>query len=142
MSNSFQLQKHCLNSGWLLGDYLYNIKRLEQSGMITYEEFEKVDLRSGIIVNAETFPKARKPAYKVCVDFGDDIGVKQTSAQITHHYTPESLIGKQVVGCINLGDRNIAGFISQFLLVGFADSNGSICLVTVDPTVPKGQKLF
>lgn len=110
--------------------------------MITYEEFEKVDLRSGIIINAETFPKARKPAYKVWVDFGDEIGVKQTSAQITHHDTPKSLIGKQVVGCINLGDRNIAGFISQFLLVGFADRNGSICLVTVDSTVPNGQKLF
>lgn len=109
---------------------------------ITYEEFEKVELRSGTVVNAETFPKARNPSYKVWVDFGAEIGVKQTSAQITHHYTPESLIGRSVVGCINLGERNIAGFISQFLLVGFADENGKIALVTVDPQVPNGQKLF
>jgi tRNA-binding protein len=110
--------------------------------IITYEEFEKVDLRSGTVVKAETFPKARNPSYKVWVDFGVDIGVKQTSAQITHHYTPESLIGRSVVGCINLGERNIAGFISQFLLVGFADGNGEIALITVDPNVPNGQKLY
>ncbi|QOL19612.1 tRNA-binding protein [Candidatus Bodocaedibacter vickermanii] len=110
--------------------------------MITYEDFEKVNLRSGTVVNAESFPKARNPSYKVWVDFGADIGIKQTSAQITHHYTPESLIGRSVVGCINLGERNIAGFISQFLLVGFADENKNIALITVDPNVPNGQKLF
>jgi tRNA-binding protein len=110
--------------------------------MITYEDFEKVDLRSGIVVKTEAFPKARNPSYKVWVDFGDDIGIKQTSAQITHHYTPESLIGRHVVGCINLGERNIAGFISQFLLVGFADKDSNVWLVTIDPTVPNGQKLF
>jgi tRNA-binding protein len=108
---------------------------------ITYEEFEKVDLRSGTVVKAEAFPKARNPAYKVWVDFGAEIGVKQTSAQITHHYTPESLIGRSVVGCINLGERNIAGFISQFLLVGFSDETAKIALITVDPSVPNGQKL-
>ncbi len=79
--------------------------------IITYEDFEKVDLRSG-------------------------------TAQITHHYTPESLIGRSVVGCINLGERNIAGFISQFLLVGFADENKNIALIKVDPNVPNGQKLY
>ena len=109
--------------------------------MITYEEFEKVDLRSGTVVKAEAFPKARNPSYKVWVDFGAEIGIKQTSAQITHHYTPESLIGRSVVGCINLGERNIAGFISQFLLVGFSDENAKIALITVDPNVPNGQKL-
>lgn len=109
---------------------------------ITYEEFEKVDLRSGTVIKAEVFPKARNPSYKVWVDFGSEIGVKQSSAQITHHYTPESLIGRSVVGCINLGERNIAGFISQFLLVGFADENKNISLITVDPHVPNGQKLF
>ena len=109
---------------------------------ITYAEFEKVDFRSGTVINVELFPKAKKPAYKVWVDFGAEIGIKQTSAQITHHYTPESLIGRQVVGCINLGSKNIAGFIAEFLLVGFPDDSGAICLVTTEPKVPNGKKLF
>lgn len=116
----------------------------KQSGYnmtITYEDFEKVDLRSGTIVKIETFSRAKKPAYKVWVDFGSELGVRQTSAQITAHYTPESLIGRLVVGCVNLGEKNIAGFTSQFLLVGFSDQNGSICLITVDPDVPNGMKL-
>ncbi|HAT8178434.1 TPA: tRNA-binding protein [Legionella pneumophila] len=108
---------------------------------ITYDDFEKVDLRSGTVVKVEEFPRAKKPAYKVWVDFGDQIGVLQTSAQVTVHYTPESLLGRSVVGCVNLGERNIAGFISQFLLVGFSDANGAISLVTTDPKVPNGQKL-
>lgn len=110
--------------------------------LITYEDFEKVELRSGLIVKAEEFPRAKKPAYKVWVDFGPNIGVKETSAQVTVHYTPENLVGRSVVGCVNLGSRNIAGFLSEFLLVGFSDEKGSICLVTVDPKVPNGQKLF
>ncbi len=110
--------------------------------LISYDDFEKVDLRSGTIVKAENFPKAKKPAYKVWVDFGNDIGIKQTSAQITHHYTLESLIGKKVIGCVNLGERNIAGFISQFLLVGFPDDKGAICLATMEPGVSNGGKLF
>ena len=109
--------------------------------MITYDDFAKVDLRSGTIVKVEEFPRAKKPAYKVWVDFGAEIGILQSSAQITHHYTLESPVGKAVVGCVNLGERNIAGFISQFLLVGFADDNGAICLVTTDPKVPNGKKL-
>lgn len=108
---------------------------------ITYEEFERVNLRSGTIIKVEEFPKAKKPAYKVWVDFGSDIGTLQTSAQITRRYTPSSLIGRQVVGCVNLGEKNIAGFLSQFLLVGFSDEEGGICLMTVDPKVPNGQKL-
>lgn len=110
--------------------------------IINYEDFEKVELRSGTVVKAEEFPKARKPAYKVWVDFGPELGVKQTSAQVTVRYTPESLVGRQVMGCVNLGTKNIAGFTSEFLLVGFADPNGDICLATVDPKVPNGQKLF
>lgn len=108
---------------------------------ITYEDFSRVELRSGTVVKAEPFPRAHKPAYKVWVDFGPEIGVKQTSAQVTVHYTPESLIGRQVMGCVNLGTRNIAGFTSEFLLVGFSDENGAICLATVDPRVTNGQKL-
>lgn len=109
---------------------------------ISYEEFDRVDLRSGTVVKVEPFPRAKKPAYKVWVDFGAEIGIKQTSAQVTVHYTPETLVGRQVAGCINLGDKNIAGFTSEFLLVGFPDKDGAICLVTIDPQVPNGMKLF
>ena len=108
---------------------------------ITYKEFERVNLRVGTIVKVEEFPKAKKPAFKVWVDFGSEIGVLHTSAQVTSHYTPETLLGRQIVGCVNLGEKNIAGFTSQFLLVGFSDANGTICLVTVDPKVPNGQKM-
>ncbi len=90
--------------------------------LITYDDFSRVDLRSGIVVKVEPFPRAKKPAYKVWVDFGDDLGIKQTSAQITKHYTVEELPGRLVVGCVNLESRNIAGFMSEFLLVGFADA--------------------
>ena len=108
---------------------------------VTYEEFEKVHLCSGTITKVEEFPRAHKPAFKISADFGSEIGILQTSAQVTKHYTQQSLIGRQIVGCINLGERNIAGFLSQFLLVGFSDSEGGICLITVDPKVPNGQKM-
>ena len=87
--------------------------------MITYDDFEQVDLRSGTVVKVELFERVKKPAYKIWVDFGETVGVLQTSAQVTVHYTPDNLVGKTVVGCINLGEKNIAGFVSQFLLVGF-----------------------
>lgn len=108
---------------------------------IAYEEFEKVDLRSGTITKVEAFLRAKKPAYKVWVDFGSDIGILQTSAQITIHYQLEHLIGKRVIGCVNLGEKNIAGFTSQFLLVGFSDCNGAICLATLDGHVSNGEKM-
>jgi len=108
---------------------------------ISFEDFVKVDLCSGTIVKAEEFSRARKPAFKVWVDFGSAIGIKQTSAQITKHYTCKNLIGKKVIGCINLEPKNIAGFISEFLLVGFADASGDICLATFFPDVSNGQKL-
>lgn len=108
---------------------------------ITYEEFESVEFRSGTIVKVEEFARAKKPAFKVWADFGEKIGVLQTSAQVTVHYTSEALLGRQIVGCVNLGEKNIAGFVSQFLLVGFADNDGAICLASVDPKVPNGQKL-
>lgn len=108
---------------------------------ISYEEFKKVDLRSGTILKIEHFPRAKKPAYKVWVDFGPDIGILQTSAQITTNYAPETLPGKIVMGCVNLGEKNIAGFVSQFLLVGFSDANGFIRLATIDAEVGNGKKL-
>ncbi|MBB63792.1 MAG: tRNA-binding protein [Waddliaceae bacterium] len=109
--------------------------------IITYEEFERVDLRSGTVVKVEEFPKAKKPAFKVWVDFGAQIGILQTSAQVTIHYTPDSMLGRQIVGCVNLGEKNIAGFQSQFLLLGFSDENGAIRLISTDLAVPNGQKL-
>jgi len=108
---------------------------------ITYDEFAKVELISGTVVKAETFPKARKPAYKVWVDFGSKFGIKQTSAQITDHYKIDEIIGKQVVGCVNLGTKNIAGFVSEFLLVGFTDENNQISLINIDHKIPNGHKL-
>lgn len=109
--------------------------------IISYADFEKIELRSGTIIRAEPFSRAKKPAYKIWANFGPEWGIKQTSAQVTAHYTPEGLIGKTIVGCLNLGEKNIAGFLSQFLLVGFPDDSGAICLVTVSPSVPNGQKL-
>ena len=109
--------------------------------IISYDEFEKVDLRSGTIIKVEIFPKAKKPAYKIWADFGPEIGILQTSAQVTILYTPESLVGRSIVGCVNLGEKNIAGFLSQFLLVGFSNETQAISLVTIDPIVPNGKKL-
>ncbi len=109
--------------------------------IISYEDFEKVELRSGTIVKVEPFPKAKKPAYKVWADFGPQIGILQTSAQVTVLYSPESLVGRSIVGCVNLGEKNIAGFISQFLLVGFTNEAGAVSLIEASPAVPNGQKL-
>lgn len=108
---------------------------------ISYEDFERVDLRAGVIIKSEAFPRAKKPAFKVWADFGSELGVLQTSAQITVHYDPEQLIGKKIIGCVNLGEKNIAGFVSQFLLVGFSDEMGNILLAAADPQVPNGEKL-
>jgi len=108
---------------------------------ISYDDFSKVELRSGTVTKVELFPKAQKPAYKIWVDFGQEIGIKQTSAQVTVNYTPETLIGRRVIGCVNLGTKNIAGFISEFLLLGFSNEKGAICLATMDPPVSNGKKL-
>ena len=108
---------------------------------ISYEDFQKVDIRSGTVTKVDVFPEARKPAYKIWVDFGDEFGVKQTSAQVTVHYTPEALIGKKVIAVVNFPVKKIAGFNSEFLLLGLADQEGAINLVTFDARVPNGQKL-
>jgi len=108
---------------------------------ISYEDFERIDLRLGTIIRAEEFPRAKKPAFKIWADFGPDIGTLQTSAQVTDHYTPETLKGKQIIGCVNLTEKNIAGFLSQFLLVGFSDNGRGICLATVDLKASNGKKL-
>lgn len=109
--------------------------------LITYNQFKTVDIRSGRIVKAEPFPRAINPSLKIWADFGEDFGVLKTSAQITRHYKPENLKGKAILGVINLGSKNIAGFISEFLLLGLPDENGDIVLVSPDLDVPNGAKL-
>jgi len=109
--------------------------------LITYDDFLKVDIRSGTVVKVELFPEARNPAYKIWVDFGAEIGIKQSSAQVTVHYTPETLIGRRVIGVVNFPVKKIAGFSSEFLVLGFSDKAEAIHLVTFDSSVANGQKL-
>jgi tRNA-binding protein len=107
--------------------------------VITYEDFSKIDLRSGTIVKVEIFDPSTNSAYKIWADFGYEVGVIQTAAKITENYTLESLIGKRIVGCVNLKEKNIFGFISQFLLIGFSDKAGAISLVTIDGKILDGE---
>jgi tRNA-binding protein len=107
---------------------------------ITWNDFEKVELRVGTILEAFEFPEARRPAYKVKVDFGE-FGIKMSSAQITKHYSLDELPGKQIVGVINFPKKQIGKFMSEFLVTGFADENGDIVLTTVQSKVPNGSKL-
>lgn len=109
--------------------------------IITWSEFESVELRVGTIIRVDDFPEARKPAYKLWVDFGGDIGVKQSSAQITVHYTKEELIGKQIVWVVNFPPKQIGPFISEFLCTGFYREDGSVILAIPDRDVGNGAKL-
>ena len=108
---------------------------------LTFDEFLKVDIRVGQVVRAEAYPEARKPAIKMWVDFGDDIGEKKTSAQVTAHYTPESLIGKQVVAVVNFPARQIGKFMSEVLVLGLPDDTGEIRLLGPDGPVPLGGRM-
>ncbi len=108
---------------------------------INREDFTKVNLRKGTIVKAEVFSEARQPAYKVWVDFGRELGILKTSAQITDHYQPENLSGKSVMGVTNFPPKQIGPFMSEFLLVGFEDDHKAIILATSDPDVPDGALL-
>lgn len=111
------------------------------SDEITYDDFAKVDIRVGTVIRAEPYPEARKPAIKLWVDFGPEIGEKKSSAQITAHYTPDTLLGKQVMGVVNFPPRQIGKFMSECLIVGFSDKDGGIVLAVPDQAVPVGGKL-
>jgi tRNA-binding protein len=109
---------------------------------IAFDEFLKVDIRVGTIVAAEDFPKARKPSFKLMIDFGPVIGRKKSSAQITRHYRPEELIGRQVAAVVNLGPRQIGPFISEVLTLGFPDAEGEVVLIAPSLAIPDGGRLF
>ncbi len=110
--------------------------------MITYEDFEKVDIRVGKIIKVEDFPEARKPAYKIQIDFGPEIGIKKSSAQITRHYTKDELMGKLVMGVVNFPVKQIGPFLSESLTLGVPDENGDVVLISPTKEVPIGGRMF
>jgi tRNA-binding protein len=110
--------------------------------MITWADFERVELRVGTILEAREFPAARKPAYQLLIDFGPEIGQKKSSAQITHHYQLEELVGRQVLCVVNFPPRQIANFMSEVLVTGVADAEGHILLTSFPTPVPNGSRLI
>ena len=112
------------------------------SAEITYDDFRKVDIRVGTIVAAEPFPEARRPAYKLSVDFGPAIGVKRSSAQITKRYALDELVGRQVAAVVNFPKKQIGKFMSEVLVLGFPDAEGGVVMISVSHPVPNGGKLF
>ncbi len=112
------------------------------SGSITYADFEKVDIRVGTIIAVEAFPEARKPSYKLRIDFGPSIGVKKSSAQITKHYEAQALIGRQVAAVVNFPPRQIGPFMSEVLTLGFPDEQDGVVLIGPTLPVPNGGRLF
>jgi tRNA-binding protein len=109
---------------------------------IAYDDFARVDIRAGTVVGAEPFPAARRPAYKLSIDFGPEIGVKRSSAQLTKHYSCDALVGRQVAAVVNFAPRQIGPFMSEVLVLGFPDPAGAVVLIGPDQPVPNGGKLF
>ena len=114
----------------------------KESTLISWQDFEKVELRVGTVLQVDDFPEARNPAYKLVVDFGKDIGTRKSSAQITAHYQSEDLIGRQVIAVINFPKKQIGPFMSECLVTGFADEKGAIVLASVERGVPNGARLM
>ncbi len=112
------------------------------SATIAYADFERVDIRVGTVVDAQVFPQARKPAFKLTIDFGPGIGTKKSSAQLTVHYRPDQLIGRQVCAVVNFPPRQIGPFISEVLTLGMPDDDGAVVLVRPEFKVPNGGRLF
>jgi tRNA-binding protein len=112
------------------------------TALISFDDFEKVDIRIGTIIEVEPFPQARKPAFKLKIDFGEKIGVKKSSAQITKHYSPETLLGRQVAAVVNFPPRQVGPFMSEVLTLGFPDEEGGVVLIGPSLKVPNGGKLF
>ena len=112
------------------------------SNMIEYADFAKIDIRVGTIIDAKPFPEARHPAFQLWVNFGKLLGIKKTSAQVTKHYTIESLKGRQVAAAINFPPKQIGKFMSEILVLGFPDETGEVVLMSIDQNVPNGGKLF
>lgn len=110
--------------------------------IISYDDFAKVDIRAGTVLSVEDFPEAHKPAYKLTVDFGPEIGIKRTSAQITDHYSKEELVGKQVLAVVNFAPKQIGPFKSEVLTLGLPDASGHVILVSSLEKVPNGARLF
>lgn len=109
---------------------------------IAYDDFQKVEIRVGTVIRAEPYPEARKPAIKVWVDFGSPLGVKKSSAQLTKHYTPESLLGRQVIAVVNFPPRQIGAFMSEILVLGLPDMDNQVVLLGPDQPVPNGGRLY
>lgn len=110
-------------------------------GFITWEDFERVELRSGTIVSVEDFPQAKKPAYRITADFGENIGIKKTSAQITGLYSKDELMGKQIIAVVNFPVKQIGPFLSEFLLTGFYDENDNVVLAVPERSIRNGSSL-